>query len=127
MLHKLSVARTILVALALVARDAKPEQFQPSNHPAGDRVVAIDVLLEPNSAMASKAESVNAKLRANYPKGFTLGKEHVPHITLVQAYVREKDLPWLEATVSKLADATQPQQWELTATGFSYAIWSGVG
>jgi 2'-5' RNA ligase len=116
----------IVAALALVAGDAKSEQRPESTQPAGDRVIAIDVLLPPDAKMVAKSEAANARLRENYPKGYTLGKEQVPHITLVHAYVREKDLSWLESTVSLLADATQPQKLELTATGYSYAIWSGV-
>lgn len=126
MFHSLSRSWMILAALAFVARVAKPEQRPASTQSTGDRVIAIDVVLEPDAKMVAGSEAANARLRANYPKGYTLGKEHVPHITLVQGYVREKDLPWLESTVSKLADATQPQKWELTATGYAYAIWSGV-
>jgi hypothetical protein len=116
----------IVSALTFVAREAKPELRPASTQSAGDRVIAIDVVLEPDAKMVAKSEAANARLRENYPKGYTLGKKHVPHITLVQGYVREKDLPWLKSTVSSLADATQPQSWELTATGYSYAIWSGV-
>jgi hypothetical protein len=117
----------ILSALPLLTAEATPEQRPASAQPTSDRVIAIDVLLLPDAKMVAKAEAANARLRENYPEGYTLGKEHVPHITLVQAYVREKDLPWIEAAVSKLADATQPHNWELTATGYAYAIWSGVG
>jgi hypothetical protein len=126
MIQCLSRSWMILSALAFVAGEAKPEQRPTSTQSRGDRVIAIDVLLLPDAKMVGKSEATNARLRENYPEGYTLGKEQVPHITLVHAYVREKDLPWLESTVSLLADATQPQKLELTATGYSYAIWSGV-
>lgn len=116
----------MLAAFALIAHEAKPEQRQAPTQSTGDRVIAIDVLLEPDATMTKQAIAANARLRENYPKGYTLGPEQVPHITLVHGYVREKDMCWLEATVSKLADATQPQEWELTAIGYSYAMWSGV-
>src|SRR4051812_30464402 len=58
-----------------------------------DRVIAIDVLLEPGPVMVAKAEAANAKLRTNYPEGYRLGREQVAHISLVHRYVHEKDLP----------------------------------
>lgn len=116
----------MLFALALMAAEAKSEQPLASTHSAADRVIAIDVLLLPDAKMVAKSEAANTRLRENYSKGYTLGKEQVPHITLVQAYVREKDLRRLEASVSKLAEAAKPQEWELIATGYTYAIWSGV-
>jgi 2'-5' RNA ligase len=92
----------------------------------GDRVIAIDVLLQPDATMVAKAQAANARLRENYPQGYTLGKEQVPHITLVHSYVREKDLKAIEEQVSKLARTAQPAAWELTATGYTSAIWSGL-
>src|SRR5262245_7910722 len=92
----------------------------------GDRVIAIDVLLEPDATMVAKADAANAKLRENYPPGYTLGKEQAPHITLVHSYVCEKDLKALEEQLSKLAHAAQPEKWELTATSYTSAIWSGL-
>jgi hypothetical protein len=116
----------ILPLLMLAAREGKPEERSAATQSAGDRVIAIDVLLVPDAKMVAKSVAANARLRANYPSGYTLGKERVPHITLVQAYVREKDLRRLEATVSKLADDAGRPKRELTATGYTYAIWSGV-
>jgi hypothetical protein len=91
-----------------------------------DRVIAIDVLLEPGPIMVAKAEAANAKLRANYPEGYTLGREQVAHITLVHRYVREKDLPAIEEAVAKVAAKARPQHWQLTATDFGYSIWVGL-
>src|SRR4051794_33160716 len=92
----------------------------------GDRVIAIDVLLEPGPVMVAKAEAANAKLRTNYPKGYTLGPEQVAHISLVHRYVREKDLPAIEAAVAKVAAKAHPLNWQLTATEFGYSIWVGL-
>jgi hypothetical protein len=44
-------------------------------------LIAIDVLLEPDHIMVSKANAVNARLRANYPDGYALDATHAPHIT----------------------------------------------
>jgi hypothetical protein len=126
MFHKSRSGLIILGAIFTYGLQAISANCQAAEKSDGNRDIAIDVVLLPDAAMNEKAVSANARLRANYPKGYTLGKEQVPHITLVQAYVREKDLPWLESTVSLLADATHPQTRELTATGYTYAIWSGV-
>jgi 2'-5' RNA ligase len=118
---------TLLLIVVTGSAHAEDKLSAPSAAKAdGKRVVAIDVLLEPDATMTKKAVVANARLRENYPEGYTLGPEHVSHITLVHAYVHEKDLPQLEATVAKLADAAQPLKWELTATGYTHAIWSGV-
>jgi hypothetical protein len=94
--------------------------------PGVDRVIAIDVLLQPGPAMVAKAEAANAKLRSNYPEGYSLGEEQVAHITLIHRYVREKDLPKIEAAVAKVAAKAQPLRWKLTATDFGYSIWVGL-
>src|SRR4051794_36121015 len=118
MLGKLSWFWMIVAGLALVTRGAMAEQRQSALQHGGDRVIAIDVLLEPGPVMVAKAEAANAKLRANYPQGYTLGRDQVAHITLVHRYVREKDLPTIEEAVSKVAAKERPLQRQLTASGF---------
>jgi len=92
----------------------------------GSRVIAIDVLLLPDATMSKRAEAANARLRGNYPQGYTLGPAQAPHITLVHRYVRERDLPAIEAAIAKLADAANPLDWQLVASGYTSAIWDGV-
>ena len=116
----------IVAALAFVAHDANAEQHKGSPQTTGDHVIAIDVLLEPGPTMVAKAEAANAKLRANYPEGYTLGRDQVAHIPLVHRYVREKDLPAIEEAVAKIAAKEHPLQWQLTATEFGYSIWVGL-
>jgi 2'-5' RNA ligase len=113
----------LVVAASISTVEARSDE-RPSSK--SDRVLAIDVLLTPNATMNEKAETANARLRENYPKCYTLGKNQLAHITLVHGYVRESDLPQLEADVSKLAEAAQPLKWELTANEYTYAIWAGV-
>jgi 2'-5' RNA ligase len=76
--------------------------------------------------MVAKAVAANTRLRGDYPQGYALGKDQIAHITLVHGYVRERDLPAIERRVSKLAAAAEPEKWELRATGFTSAIWSGL-
>jgi hypothetical protein len=91
-----------------------------------DRVLAIDVLLEPGLTMVAKAEAANAALRANYPEGYRLGRDQVAHITLVHRFVRATDLPAIEKAVAKVAAKSRPLERRLTATGFGYSIWVGL-
>jgi hypothetical protein len=98
---------------------------QEASAPADD-VIAIDVLLEPDATMVAKAQAANAKLRENYPQGYTLGREQVAHISLLHCYVREKDLPAIEAALEKVLVRNNPLSYELTATGYTSANWAGV-
>src|SRR4051794_35780659 len=111
----------VVVALAHCAlysgANAKPED---------DRVIAIDVLLLPDPTMVERANQANAELRANYPAGYQLGADQTAHITLVHRYVHEKDLPAIEAAVSKVSEQASPLDWELTASGYRYGVWSNV-
>src|SRR5262249_11487888 len=52
--------------------------------------------------------------------------DQAAHITLVHGYVREKDLPAIEATLNHVLAKQHPTEWKLTATGYTHAIWAGV-
>lgn len=96
---------------------------QPPN--ASD-VVAIDVLIDPDSFLIQRAVADNAKLRGNYPKGYSLDAAHAPHISLVQRYVSRKDLGAIEAAVTKVLQSERPLPINLTATKFDSVMWAGV-
>lgn len=92
----------------------------------GGRVIAIDVLLVPDATMVKRAEAVNAKLRGNYPEGYTLGPEQAAHITLIHSYVRENELPAIEKAIGQVMDEEKPLAIDLLATGMEHGIWAGV-
>ncbi len=119
------LAVIFVTATFAVCRGESPPPAATSQ-PNADRVIAIDVLLEPDATMVKRAAAVNAQLRENYPAGYTLGSKQVAHITLLQRYVREKDLPAIEAAVAKVIDAEQPLALNLTAIGIEHGIWAGV-
>src|SRR4051794_28988517 len=116
----------VLAAFALVAQVTRAEPRETSRRSNDDPVIAIDVLLVPDAAMVGRAEAANAKLRENYPAGYTLGVEQAAHITLVHRYVRKKDLPAIESAIAKIAAKEHPREWQLTATGYGYSIWAGL-
>jgi hypothetical protein len=44
-------------------------------------LTAVDIVLEPDTAMVKHAEADNQRLLKEFPKGFALGKTHHPHIS----------------------------------------------
>ena len=93
----------------------------------GTRLMAIDILLEPDQPMLDRAAADNARLRANYPGGFALDSAHTPHITMLQLLVEAADLPRIQdATAGVLASAS-PKDWRLTAAGRYYFPTDGLG
>jgi len=120
-----AIAMALIVSFDSGPMDAaKPAAGKPV--PGADRVIAIDVLLEPDAEMVERSVAVNARLRKNYRKGYTLGKVHVPHITLVQRYVRERDLKAIGDAVAKVCADAKPLDWELRAMNIGYGMWSGL-
>ena len=67
-------------------------------------LIAVDMLIEPDEATRVYARALNRRLRQAMPEGFALDDTHVPHITLLQRYVRTADLDAaLEAVGSTVA------------------------
>jgi hypothetical protein len=68
-------------------------------------LIALDVLLRPDEAARKRAEALNATLRGGLPTGFALDETHVPHVTLLQRYVRSDDLERVLAAVQRVRAA----------------------
>ena len=83
---------------------------------AKNDLIAIDVLIQPDSRMMEEAEKWNALMREQYPEGFELDEEHAPHVTLIQQYITKSDLPKVLAAVDKLKAKTDLSSLEMTAT-----------
>lgn len=110
------------VTVAVEAR-ANPASAAMS---AGDRIVAIDVLLEPDKTMTAAAEAVNVRLRQDFPAGYELDAMHAPHVTLLQRFVRWKDLDAVTRAVARVVAAEPPAAITMRATGLDYVMWGGV-
>jgi hypothetical protein len=91
-----------------------------------DQLLAIDILLEPDKTMVADANAVNAKLRGNLPSGYSLDATHAPHVTLLQRFIRAKDLPAVTAALTKVFNADPPTTMQLKAHSIDYVMWSGV-
>jgi hypothetical protein len=89
-------------------------------------VTAIDVALEPDATMLLRASAVNAQLRGNYPKGYSLDATHRPHVTMLQRYVRTADLPKVYAAVRQITTEYKMATWKLDAFKIDHAVWSGL-
>jgi 2'-5' RNA ligase superfamily len=94
--------------------------------PASDNLIAIDVLLQPDQTMVSRANALNARLRGNYPDGYSLDDTHAPHVTLLQRFVRAKDFDAVTAAVTKALASERPTDLQLTAQGLVYVASAGV-
>ena len=91
-----------------------------------DKLIAIDILLEPDQTMIGKATAVNARLRGNYAAGYELDATHAPHVTLLQRFVRAKDFDAVTTALAKVFAVEQPTQLQLKAKAIDYVIWGGV-
>jgi 2'-5' RNA ligase superfamily len=115
----------LLVVLGFVSVLLPPANAQ-ANGASNDNLIAIDILLQPDQTMISKADAVNARLRGNYPGGYSLDATHAPHVTLLQRFVRVKDLDAVTAAVAKVYAAHSPIGLKLKAETLDYVIWGGV-
>ena len=119
--------RQISLALLLVAPLAALEKPSIAAERATNSLTAIDVLLLPDETMVKHAKAANARLRESYPQGFALDATHHPHITLLQRYVRTKDLDAVYAAVKQVLNRARPAGWELEATGYYYLNFNNMG
>jgi hypothetical protein len=93
-------------------------------------LTAIDVLLDPDETMLSRAKVVNARMLESVPSGFALDQHHRPHITTLQRYVRTADLDELFDAVSGVIESIDVGSLELTAVELKHmevAATPGVG
>ncbi len=66
------------------------------------KVIAIDVLLIPSEEMNAQALQLNTLMKQNNPETIKLDENHVPHITLLQCFVKENDLPKINKALEGL-------------------------
>jgi 2'-5' RNA ligase len=83
-------------------------------------VTAIDIALEPDSTMIQHAQADNARLLKVFPKGFALDATHLPHITMLQQFVRTADLDKVYEAANKVTAKEQVARWKLRAFKYYY-------
>jgi len=89
--------------------------------------IAINVLLDPDPATVARARATNARLREDYPDGFALDADHMPHITILQRFVRKADLADVASAVAAVLHTEQPVQWASQATGYYDLAYKNLG
>lgn len=58
-----------------------------------ESIIAIDVLLIPSEEMYAQSLQLNSLINRDNPETIKLDENHVPHITLLQCFINESDLP----------------------------------
>ncbi len=92
-------------------------------------LIAIDVLVEPDEATRNYARALNRRLREAMPDGFALDHTHIPHVTLLQRYVRAADRDRALDAVGSTVTARSLAPVQLSAVRLAHAGWDtpGVG
>lgn len=114
-----------VLALVAVLQGDLPLGPQTTAPRAVEQVVAIDILLQPDETMRTKARALNARLREGYPAGFELEGQHAPRITLVRTFVRARQLDTLAAAVARIVDDEQLPSLRLKAMGYGVVAGNG--
>jgi hypothetical protein len=118
---------TGLAALCMSLLVSLPVGAQPVGAGEPGSVTAIDILLDPDATMIEHAVAANERLRESFPEGFALGKEHQPHISVLQRYVRTADLDKVYDAVGKVLAEEKPTNWKLKAYKYYCIPWKNIG
>ena len=91
-------------------------------------LTAIDILINPNDAMITRAKSVNDRLLTSVPSppGFALDENHQPHITTLQRYVRTADLDGVFDAVHGMLASVDMSTLSLTAVALRHMTMAAV-
>jgi hypothetical protein len=90
-------------------------------------ITAIDIVLEPDATMIQHARAANAGLLKNFPKGFALGDEHPPHMSVMGGYVYTASLDKLYTAAGKVLASEKVTSWKLTAFKYYYMPLKEIG
>ena len=92
-----------------------------------DRLVAIDIAIEPGHTMVARSLADNARLLENFPQGYALDDTHHAHISILQRFVREADLEKVYAAIAGAVASENPSAWALTAYKYYYIPAGPIG
>ena len=90
-------------------------------------LTAIDILINPDENTLERARAVNARLRQSVPSGFELDATHVPHITILQRYVRTAALEKVYEAIQKTIAETDMSLVTFRAVAIKHADWGIPG
>jgi hypothetical protein len=106
-----------------LARSQKTGTSEAKQQP----ITAVDIVLEPDATMVQHAQAANAGLLKNFPKGYPLGDEHAPHISVIGGYFYTANLDELFAAASKVFANEKVMSWKLTAFKYYYIPLKEIG
>jgi hypothetical protein len=90
-------------------------------------ITAMDIVLEPDTTMIQKAQAANAGLLKNFPKGYSLGNEHAPHISVIGGYFHSANPDEIFAAASKVLASEKVMSWKLKAFKYYYIPLKEIG
>src|SRR5580693_644837 len=90
-------------------------------------ITAIDIVLEPDATMIQHAQAANAALLKNFPKGYALGDEHAPHISVMGGYVYTASLDKIFAAAAEVLASEAVTSWKLKAFKYYYIPLKQIG
>jgi hypothetical protein len=90
-------------------------------------ITAVDIVLEPDATMIQHAQAANALLLKNFPKGYPLGDEHAPHISVIGGYFHTENLDEIFAAASKVLAGEKVMSWKLKAFKYYYIPLKEIG
>jgi hypothetical protein len=89
-------------------------------------LVAVDVVILPPDDVADRAREASAALPSD-SEGFRLDAEHLPHITLVQSFVREDELDVAFERVDEVVRGRAALRLRVTGGGKgANAVWMAI-
>jgi hypothetical protein len=83
-------------------------------------LTAIDILIDPDETMMSRAKAANERMRASHPDGFALDEHHQPHITTLHRYVRTADLDQVFDAVGQIVNDVDVGKLKLSGVKFAH-------
>jgi hypothetical protein len=92
-----------------------------------DSLVAIDIAIEPDIRMVQRSLADNARLRQNFPQGYTLDETHHAHVSILQRFVHEADLEKVYAAIAGAVAGENPPSWKLRAYKYYYIPAGPIG
>jgi hypothetical protein len=90
-------------------------------------ITAVDIVLEPDATMIQNAQAANAELLKNFPKGYSLGDEHAPHMSVIGGYFHTENLDDVFAGASKVLASEKVMSWKLKAFKYYYIPLKEIG
>ncbi|MBI1955422.1 MAG: 2'-5' RNA ligase family protein [Acidobacteria bacterium] len=84
---------------------------------ASEDVMAVDVALLLPEAVQERVRAINAALWEQEKAGFQFDATHLPHITLVQHFVRQKNMLALVESIDSILHSISPLLLRITEVG----------